>query len=144
MAGLNRGTALRRIALSLRLCDLRGRLGERVGDRGAAPMKIIQRAIILALVGGLIVSTRAHASSLARTYTITLPYADDADPGRAINAAIALRQMQLFFDGTLLVPGGDYSFVHDVLGGALPSSRGYVDTGHGYGEGINVAASALN
>lgn len=100
--------------------------------------------MILAVATSLIALTRVKAASLERTYTISLAYADQADPGRSINAGIALRQMQNFLDDNPPVSGMDYSFVHDVLGDALPKSLRYVDSGHGYGEGINIAASALN
>lgn len=84
------------------------------------------------------------AATPGPSFTITLPYPGQADPGTVRNAQIAIHQMLTYFDSSTFTAGVDYSFNHDVLGGSLPKRLGYVDSGHGYGYGINLVASGLN
>src|SRR5258708_7032926 len=104
--------------------------------------------IALFALSCVIESRPARASlslPLPRTATVTIRYAaPDISPGRLMNANVAFREMLAFFGNTPFTPGVDYSFNHNVLGNSLPSSKGYIATPGGYGEGINDAASALN
>src|SRR5450432_1602357 len=87
-------------------------------------------------------STPSVQAQAAETVTVTIAYGDSLSPAQIANARIAVRQMQTFFDSTVLAAGVEYSSLRDLF--INPRQQGYTDAPGGYGDGIGAAASALN
>jgi hypothetical protein len=109
---------------------------------------ILKICLILVLLISFLSSPAQSTHSqpnLTRVHTETITFRPESeDPARLVNAEVAFRQMQEFFDGVQFRQGVEYSFNRDVLRDSMARSQGYVPAVAGFGDGANSAASLLN
>src|SRR5258706_9853717 len=88
-------------------------------------------------------SVSAGSPSLARTYTVAFKYVTKYH-NRLVNAEVAFKQLQEFFDKVDWKKGRQYSFIRDVMHYTVDPNGGYLDTPLGFGFGSCGASSLLN
>src|SRR3954453_6930921 len=106
---------------------------------------LILAVSIVLIAAALLITPDVSASSpsLARTHTVAFKYVTKYH-NRLVNAQVAFKQLQVFFDKVDWQKKRQYSFIRDVMHRTVDPNEGYVDTPLGFGFGSCGASSLLN